>query len=143
MQFDTLLAAYVTTNSSDLSTVFDAQKGLADFTPAFREWCLTHSNECLFEYINVFPTHDNFFELTDCSDGETHQANTWLRENFGVVRDAGHVAALCELMSKHAKASAVMINTLRYANHTTWHTLTPATTVFSKLWAQFRIRHGT
>lgn len=156
MQLDTLLAAHVTTGSSSLDNAIterqetaDFAQGTVDFAPEFRAWCLARPKECMFEYIHVFPGHDNFFELAACGADEKQQAVAWLRMNFGTVHDAGHVDALCALVREHAQrsrpstASAVLLNTLRYANHDTWQTLARSKTVSSTIWARFRIRHGT
>ena len=96
----------------------------------------------------MFKTHDNVFSLQACSIAEKQRARAWLRVNFGVVHDAMHVDALCALVTAYAddsppqKACAVLVNTLKYIDPSEWNLMDPQTTVYSQLWARFRVSHG-
>ena len=145
---DTLLAAHVTTAADDLNHATARLNDHVDFTETFRQQCRNNATTCKYEYINVFETHDNVFPLQACSLAEKLRARAWLRVNFGVVHDAGHVDALCALVTEYKndsppqKACAVLVNTLKYIDPSEWNLMDPQTTVYSQLWARFRVSHG-
>lgn len=148
IELHTLLAAHVTTRADALDHATAGESDHTDFTDVFRTQCLATPTTCKYEYINVFQTHDNLFTLTMCSIQEKLLAKAWLRVNFGVAHDAGHVDALCGLVTNYTqhshphKACAVLVNTLKYVDHADWNLMRAHTIVYSQFWAQFRIRHS-
>jgi hypothetical protein len=92
--------------------------GVRDFTPAFREWCFAAPAVCHLEYMSALYKRTNVFVLTSCNATDHENAKNWLQANYGVMRDGGHVAAVCA--QQHAMlpfaSQAVMVNTMQYTS---------------------------
>ena len=131
-----------------LANATDLVRGVRDFSPAFRTWCFSLPSLCHLEYINVHVARSNLFVLEQCSVSGQTQARTWLRANYGLVHDDGHVQALCALqgaMRPHASL-AVLVNTMKYTSrqHNQWQMLQNLShdAISSHVWADFRINQA-
>jgi len=123
--------------------------GVRDFTFDFRRWCLVTPASCHLEYIAVHATQSNYFVFQSCN--ATHQAAgmAWLRANYGVVHDAGHVAAVCAQQRAMLpfESQAVLINTIKYTSRQKerWNTYMDPTAplIRSHVWVDFRASPST
>ena len=117
--------------------------GVRDFSFDFRRWCLATPAICHLEYIAVHVSQSNYFVFQSCN--ATHQAAgmAWLRANYGVVHDAGHVAAVCEQQRAMLpfESQAVLINTMKYTSRQKerWNTYMDSTAplIRSHVWVDF------
>jgi hypothetical protein len=115
-----------------------------DFSFAFRSWCLSVPRDCAYEYLRVHSASTNLFQVLTCAAEEQEQAVQWLRANFGVVHDAGHVAAVCA--RQHAllpyRSMAVLVNTMKHVSRerNRWNMFqnSTASDVESRVWADFQ-----
>ena len=141
-----ILAGHVRTQAgrARLANATEYRLGAVDFTPAFCSWCLSEPRECAYEYMRVHPASTNVFQVRSCSHAEQEHAVLWLRANFGVVHDAGHVAAVCArqqaLLPLHSMA--VFVNTMKHTSkeRNRWNMFqnSTASNIESWVWADFQ-----
>jgi hypothetical protein len=119
-------------------------RGVRSFTSSFRHWCLSSPATCHLEYLTVHPRQNNVFVLQSCNATQQQDAVRWLQTNYGVVHDAGHVAALCAHQEQMLpfQSKAVLINTMKYTSRQRerWNTFQdPAPALIqSHVWVDFR-----
>ena len=128
-----------------LANATTVRVGVRDFTPAFREWCFAAPAVCHLEYISALYKRTNVFVFTSCNATDHENAQKWLQANYGVMRDGGHVAAVCA--QQHAmlpfSSKAVMVNTMQYTSRQAgrWNInqdpLAPE--IRSRVWVDFEI----
>jgi hypothetical protein len=95
--------------------VMQVVRGRLDFTSAFRAWCNRFANECVYEYLRPGDLAGNVLELQCPATGPDVGAAAWIRQSFGAVHDAGHVAALCQLQKRESRASLlVLVHSMRF-----------------------------
>lgn len=118
-----LLAVYVRGNAAldfqnaliQRQSATQLVNGQMDFTRAFRQWCNLRPHECVYEYLRPWNLADNVYELHCPDAGPDASAAAWIRESFGAVHDAGHVAALCQLQQRESRASLlVLVHSMRF-----------------------------
>jgi hypothetical protein len=120
--------------------------GVRAFTFGFRQWCLAAPATCHLEYLAVAPgLPPNLFVLSHCDAPQQAAAVQWLRANYGVTHDAGHVAAVCaqqDAMEPFGSV-AVLINTMKYTSRrlARWDTFQDpaAPPIRSHVWVDFRL----
>jgi len=85
------------------------------------------------------------FVLPSCNATHQEDAVRWLRTNYGVVHDAGHVAAVCAHQQAILpfQSTAVLINTMKYTSRQIerWNTFQDAASALirSHVWVDFRL----
>ena len=120
-----LLAAFALPHAVSLlsGNVTRMLAGNLEFTDGFGTACGA-SPVCHFQYMHEGP--DVYF-LRACDDAARNAAGAWLRVALGVLHDAGHVQALCDL-TQHSHAEGVflitLVNTRAFLPRTLqWHDL--------------------
>ena len=106
-----LLTANVTTMIS----------GNLEFTDFFSVACASNVF-CHFQHVYQSP---GVYFLRNCDSASLQAARAWLQQTLGVVYDAGHVQALCDLAQHRDQAFLVtLLNTRAYLPRTVqWHDL--------------------
>jgi len=130
---------------AELTNATLVRAGVRDFTPAFRQWCFAAPATCNLEYISPLHGRSNVLQLASCN--ATHQlvAVQWLRTNYGVVHDAGHVAAVCAAQRAMLPfaSQTVLLNTMQYASRQAgrWNTNQDpqAAAIRSRVWVDFEL----
>jgi len=119
--------------------------GVRDFTPAFRQWCFAAPASCHLEYLSARRSAGSVHELASCGAAHQRSAVQWLRDNYGVVHDAGHVAAVCAQQASMLPfaSRAVLVNTMKYtsrhANRWDTYQQPQAAVIRSQVWADFQL----
>jgi len=119
--------------------------GVRDFTPAFRQWCFAAPASCHLEYLSARRSAGSVHELASCGAAHQRSAVQWLRDNYGVVHDAGHVAAVCAQQATMLPfaSRAVLVNTMKYtsrhANRWDTYQQPQADVIRSQVWADFQL----
>lgn len=120
-----ILAAFVLPPAAPLlaANVTAMLAGHLDFTDSFRAACGA-SLFCHFQYAHQ---GRGVLFLRSCDAASQEAARTWLRTALGVVHDAGHVQALCDLAQRRHEAYAflvTLVNTRAFLPRTVqWHDL--------------------
>jgi len=134
-----LAAAAAPVNATQLSA------GVRDFTPAFREWCFSEPASCHLEYISARHGRTNVLQLASCNATHQDDAVRWLKTNYGVTHDAGHVAAVCaeQRAMRPFASQAVLVNTMQYTSRQAgrWNTNQDphAQEIRSRVWVDFEL----
>jgi len=119
--------------------------GVRDFTPAFREWCFSEPASCHLEYISARHGRSNVLQLASCNATHQDDAVRWLKDNYGVMHDAGHVAAVCaqQRAMRPFASQAVLVNTMQYTSRQAgrWNTNQDplAQEIRSRVWVDFEL----
>jgi hypothetical protein len=118
VQLQGLLAVYVRGEAArglERQRATQLVKGKLDFTRTFRRWCNARPNECVYEYLRPWNLAGNVLELHCPDTGPDAGAAAWIRQSFGAVHDAGHVAALCQLQRRESRVSLlVLVHSMRF-----------------------------
>jgi len=116
-----------------------------DFAFGFRRWCLAAPATCHLEYLTAHAGRTNLFELAACDAAGQAAAVRWLQANYGVVHDAGYVAAVCAQQAALLPfgSAAVLINTMKYTSRQRerWSTFQDpaASAIRSHVWVDFQL----
>ena len=125
-ELTSVLAVYASLNV-DMAAISDATMRVSgpniDFTRDFKAYCL-NTSLCTYQYINRRAIYDEVYTMQNCSSGSKLSTKNWLKRQFGVPHEGGHVDALCSTMQTQTRDStAFLVHTHSYLDNTQWNLL--------------------
>ena len=107
--------------------------------------CFSEPASCHLEYISARHGRTNVLQLASCNATHQDDAVRWLKTNYGVTHDAGHVAAVCaeQRAMRPFASQAVLVNTMQYTSRQAgrWNTNQDphAQEIRSRVWVDFEL----
>ena len=146
-----LLALYTRSAASKQAVDAVSPKTVLDdnflhFTYNLRSTCRQYPQTCAYESWHPTLFYDNSVHvLRDCTAASKLEASTWLRNEFGVPHDDGHVATLCSHFLQNSQKSyqAVLVHTGKYLSRNVWldYQNTNMSVTEVQMWVNFQYDH--